>query len=139
MDLPQGVEPLDSEEILYRKIPVSMRWYDVAIAPPLSPQAFGPREDDETGLSLDRAKYRSLAECARGRPGKAYFVAVLRVRDLWARGINVVPAPLPENVGHCELPQITYQIRKSDDVQEKMKILAHELVLRVEGPFQTPP
>jgi len=128
-----GSETVDDSELLYRRIPESTGWYDPPVDPRPSPKAFNPREGD-TGLSLFRAKYKTLEEAAKGQPGKRYYVAVLRAGDLRANGIEVVQTP-PEDPGHCEIRNLTYANRKEDaSVEIKMR-LARELCLRVEGPF----
>ena len=38
--------------------------------------------NDVTGLSVSRAKYKSIQDAAKGLRGKAYYVAVLRAGDL---------------------------------------------------------
>jgi hypothetical protein len=90
---------------------------------------------DTTGISVDRAKYQSLEEAAKGHPGKTYFVALLRAGDLRKQGIQVVSRPEAQEPGHAELPGLNYENRKSDQVLVWKKLLAHELVIRVEGPF----
>lgn len=136
-----GSEPVDDDELLYRRIPESLGWYDRATGI-LSAEAFGPHKTrDATGLSLARAKYKSIEEAALGQPGKSYFVAVLRAGDLRQQGIEIVPRP---DVGagqwdpaHAELPDLNSEVRKADHTLEQQRILAEQLVLRVEGPFTT--
>ena len=133
-----AIEPIEDDELLYRRIPVSMGWYAVDR---LSPQAFGPRKDETTGISVFRAKYRSIREAAAGKSKKGYYVAVLRVGDLRQRGIEVVPRPeLPDGqyeLAHAELPDLNSATRTADATLERQRILAEELCLRVEGPFET--
>ena len=98
-----GIEPITDDELLYRRIPASMGWYSASAG--LSPQAFAPHAtNDITGLSVSRAKYKSIQAAAKGRPGKSYYVAILRAGDLRQRGIQVVPRPLPEDVGTQNSP-----------------------------------
>src|SRR5436309_2142592 len=135
MATPERGEPIDDQEILYRRIPAALNLYDPHSEPHLLPDAFRPNENDTTGLSVYRAKYRTLEEAARGREGKQYYVAVLRTGDLRAAGIEVVPRPLADDPGHAELPALTYAERKSDEVLEWKALLAWQLCLRVEGPI----
>ncbi len=130
-----GTEPISDEELLYRRIPASLNLYDSAAEPRLLPDAFRPHANDTTGLSVFRAKYKSAEEAGRGRPGKLYYVAVLRAGDLRARGIEVSPRPLENDPGHAEIPHLNYQDRKTDRVLEWKVALSQELCLRVEGPF----
>jgi len=137
MTISPGTEPIGDDELLYRRIPASLNLYDPTAAPHLLPDAFRPNANDTTGLSVYRAKYKSALEAARGRPGKVYYVAVLRAGDLRAREIEISPRPLEGDPGHAEKPGLTYQDRKTDRALEWKVLLSQELCLRVEGPFQT--
>jgi hypothetical protein len=133
---------VDDEEFVLRRIPRSTGWYDPA-ADIVDPRAFRPPERDTTGLSVSRAKsdahpdFRSAAEdAAAGGNASGYYVAVLRVGDLRAHGIDVVSKPeLPENPGHAEIPMLTYATRKSDEATDAISLMAGKLIIRVEGPF----
>ncbi len=137
-----GSEPVEDDELLYRRVPASMGWYDPATGV-LHSEAFGPHKTrDATGLSVTRAKYKSIEEAALGQPGKSYFVAVLRAGDLRQRGIDVLPRPIlssgHRDAAHAELPDLNSALRKADQTLERQRMLANELSLRVEGPFTTP-
>lgn len=138
------LDPIADDEVLYRRVSASAvpQQYDPATGS-LGDQAFAPHKImDVSGLSISRAKFKSLEEAALGRPGKSYFVAVLLAGDLRQRGIEVVPRPeLPDgqfDPAHAELPDLNAANRKEDITLERQRILAHELCLRVEGPFHTP-
>jgi hypothetical protein len=132
-----GTEPIADDELLYRRIPTSVPWYSASAG--LSSQAFAPHtKNDITGLSVSRAKYKSIQAAAKGRPGKSYYVAILRAGDLRQRGIQVVPHPLPEDPGHAELPDLNAGNRETDETLERERVLAQELCLQVEGPFGSP-
>jgi len=103
MGAADGTEPIDDEELLYRRIPKSQGWYDPALPCPVSPEAFGPQKHDEKGISVWRAKYRTLKEAAQGRPGKTYYVAVFRAGDLKEKGIEVTPTPHEGGPGHASI------------------------------------
>ncbi len=115
-----------------------MCWYqDGAV----DPQAFAPRPEDTTGLSVVRAKHKSLEAAAGGRPGKSYYVAVLKAGDLLGKDIRIVPRPdtaTGYDPSHAEIETITYDRRKDSTVIELLHQLAGELCDRVEGPFQSP-
>jgi len=136
-----GTEPIDDDELLYRRIPVSQGWYDPNVDPLPSPQAFRPRGDDVTGLSLCRGgPYNTIEQAGKGPSKKGYFVAVLNAEQLRKRGIGVVPRPSAVIPGHVEIPTLTASNRDTDEAMSIMVTLAHELCLRVEGPFlPTPP
>lgn len=127
-----GTEPVGREEFLYRRIPASTGWYSPS---GLSPRAFAPRPEDNTGLSLVRSKYVSLEEAALGSGKNGYYVAVLPVARLLDAGLNVVPRPLPDNPGHVELADLTYANRKSDASLALITALAQSLTTEVHGPF----
>ena len=131
-----GTEPVADDELLYRRIPVSQRWYDPAADPKPMLQAFRPRPDDVTGLSVVRGEFYSTPEEAAQGPSKSgYFVAVLRVGDLRAHGIEVVARPVEGILGHAEITNLTAANRDSDKAKGIMELLAERLCLRVEGPF----
>ena len=129
-----GTEPIADEEILYRRVPAG--WYSPAAG--LNAQAFAPHKtNDSTGLSVYRDKYKSIEEAAKGRPGKSYYVAVLRAGDLRKKGIQVLPRPQPGDPGHAELPDLNRGNRKTDETLQRQHILV-DLSLRVEGAFRHP-
>jgi hypothetical protein len=127
-------EPVTDDEELYRRVPASTGWY--APETGLKPEAFGPHKiRDVTGLSVSRAKYKTAEEAARtDRPGKSFYIAVLRAGDLRKQGIAVEPRPIPDDPGHAELPDLNSSNYKTAATLERQRILA-SLCLRVEGPF----
>lgn len=131
----EACEPITDDEELYRRIAVSQNYYDPSISEPPSPKAFRPRKPDETGLSIQRAKFASEEEICTNERGSRYYVAVLRAGDLRARGIEVVARPLPGNPGHAELPQLRYEDRRARESVERQVMLAHTLCLRIVGPY----
>lgn len=143
-DLPEP-EPVGDDELLYRKIPVSQKWYDPANSPFPSPEAFRPhRVHDVAGLSIDRAKseqhpeFKTVEEAGQGASPDGYYVAVLQAGALRREGIDVIPKPVEGNSGHAELPDLNAADRKSDQVEQWKRVLAQKLTLRVEGPFRPP-
>ena len=129
-----GTEPIDDDELLYRRVPLP--YFDESNDLKPTRLAFQPRRDDTTGLSVSRAKYKSIEQVAQNSRGKQYYVAVLRAGDLRAHGIVVEPRPKPpDDPGHVELPGLTYDHRRDDAVEEWKVLLAEKLCLRVEGPF----
>ncbi len=129
-----GTDPVADDELLYRRIPASTQWYELASGF-LKPESFAPHKTNESGLSVSRAKYVSIAEAARGRPGKSYYIAVLRAGDLRQAGIEVVPEPRPGDPGHAALPDLNSSNRKADETLQRQRLLTEQLCLRVEGPF----
>jgi hypothetical protein len=136
---PDDAEPIADEELLYRRLPVSMNWYDPASCPKLSPKGFRPRDDDDVGLSVVRGHpYNTPEEAAGGPSRKGYYLAVFRVIDLRENGIVVVPKPEPGIRGHAEITSINAANRDTEEGRKIIEALAHKLCLRVEGPFVKP-
>lgn len=133
---------VEDDEFIFRRIPIRPGWYDPASGV-LMRQAFNPRNDDTTGLSVTRAHSERhpdfltpAQDAALGTNTSGYYVAVLGVGDLRKAGIEVVASPdLPQNPGHAHLPQLTYDSRRSDESIDTMERLSTSLTLRVEGPF----
>ena len=134
------VEPIADDELLYRRVPASTGWFD-PVTRTLKPEAFGPHKtQDATGLSVTRDKFKSIREAAQGRPGKSYYVAVLRAGDLRQANIAIVPQPnTPDgcDVSHAELPELNSGNYKATQTLERQRLLAEQLCLRVEGPFES--
>jgi len=132
-------EEIGNDEIICRRVSANSGWYD-PVRGEVKPEAFKPRVGDE-GVSVDRLasdvhpNFRSTKESAAGQAGKEYYAVCLSVASLREHGIEVVSQPLGENPGHAEIVDLTYENRKSDSSLEIMTFLAHEAVLRVEGPF----
>lgn len=133
---------IGDDEFLYRKVPVSQGWYDPAQGE-LKPKALNPRPDDTEGISLDRAlspshpEFRSIEQAAKGQSSSGYYVAIFNVGDLRSHGFTVKADPLEDSPGHALLKNLTYENRKDPQSREKMAQLAHQLVIRVEGPFNS--
>jgi len=137
MSYGDGTERLDDDELIYRRVLVSHDLFNPETGE-LSPEAFRPLRHDETGISVDRAKYRTVREAAEGRNRKGYVVAVLRVGDIRRAGLDVVRRPMASNPGHAEIPALNYADRKTDEAEQWKVLLARKLTLRVEGPFMPP-
>ena len=128
-----GTEPIADDELLYRRIPESLNWYDPELNAPPSPHAFRPNsQHDLTGLSMWRAKYTTPEECARNDRSRRYYIAVLRTGDLRKHNIEVVARLSEDRPGHVELPSLRSDNRKqTEDIQLRLA----ELCLEVMGPF----
>jgi len=133
---------IDAEELLCRKVSVNSGWYNLE-GKKLSPDALRPRSDDTEGISLDRAnspshpEFRSMEQAAKGRSANGYYLAIFRVGDLRSQGFTVEADSLEGNPGHALLKDLTYGNCKEPQSREKMALLAHKLVIRVEGPFKS--
>ena len=135
MPLSDGSEDINDDEILFRRIPVSKGWYSESDNYVMS-EAFAPIKLDVTGLSLTRAKYISSEEVGKSGSSKlGYFVVQLRAGDLRRANIRIFPKPEPGNPGHCELPDLRFDIADTEAAEViKEKLSNH--CLKVEGPFK---
>jgi hypothetical protein len=123
-----GTEPIADDELVYRRIPVSQGWFDSSLDSKPHPNAFRPRADDMTGLSVLRAEPHNTPEqAARGPSKSGYYLAVLRVGDLRAAGLEIVPRPVTGISGHAEITNLTASNRDTDDALRCMEILAEKL------------
>lgn len=124
--MPSGDEPIDDGELLFRRIP-SVWFRDGKI----EPEAFLPRKNgDEDGISLSRGKYKSPEEAARPpviRPGKVYYLSQFKATELRKVGLEAVPMPLPNDIGHCVIPQMTSEKRRTDECREFARLLAVQI------------
>ena len=102
--MPDEGDQIDDDEFLHRRISVKSKWYDKLKSPKPVQEAFKPHPtDDPDGLSLSRAKssahptFLDAETCARGGPSPdGYYIALLRVADLRAYGMNIVTSLLLE-------------------------------------------
>lgn len=137
------VDPIADDELLYRRILAKdTNSFDPTRDTRPSAKAFHPNSRDVTGISLSRARSDTHPEfltaeqfAVRGRNPAGYYVAVLRAGDLRAAGIRLEGKPEPGDLGHIELPDITYDHRKDDQVKTWEETLANRLTIQVLGPF----
>ena len=134
MSFDPGTEPIADDEVLFRRIPVSKGWYSES---GLSPEAFEPRDDEATGISFSRGKYKSVQDAGQGKSKKGYYVAVIRAVDLRTNNIAIAPRPETDDPGHAELPGLTCDTRLTPEALNLKHLLA-TLPVKVEGPFVTP-
>lgn len=134
-----GEEPVADDEILFRRVSEASGWYDPTSDRPVAWLAFKPNENDVSGLSVWRAKYRSAAETATigAQPGRRYFVLALRAGELRRVGVSIVPSPGEGGVGHVSLSNLNaIQYRENKDAMRNLaERIACEIVDRVDGPF----
>lgn len=132
MPSPAEYEPIADDEMLYRRVPVSKDWID---SHGVRPDAFEPRSDDDTGLSVYRARFVKVADAARGLSKRGYYVLEMRAGDLRAAGIEVLPMPHDDLPGHAELPGLAFHDSESELSMEQRELLADRLVVAIHGPF----
>lgn len=132
-------EAIGEEEVLYRRVPLAnnpaLYTEETEV---LSPMTYHPhRHRDTAGISLNRAKYTTPEELAGRAAGKRYYIAALKAKDVFALGVTVVPVPLDGDPGHCEIPEMRADNRKSREVAELELALAG--LSKVFGPYGPPP
>jgi hypothetical protein len=132
MNSMSGWEPIEDDEILYRRILTD--WYDPTDAS-ISDNAFKPNKHDVDGISLCRAKLVRIEVAAQGRSSKGYYVGCLKASDLRENGIEIRPDPQENNKGHCLIPSMTYEKRRTDEAVQQAHLLARKLTREVKGPF----
>lgn len=132
MPLAEEFDPISDDEIVYRRVPVSQGWVSER---GVSMNAFKPRPDDATGISLYRARFVTLEQAARGLSKHGYYVLALRAGDLRAAGMEIVAKPQDDLPGHAEIPSLAYQQPESDLSVQQRRLLADQLVTAIHGPF----
>jgi hypothetical protein len=104
-------EPVDDGEFVFRRIHPD--FYDPSLPLPVQGRAFRPSHNDDTGLSVLRARFAQPKDClANADPAKVagYAVARLAVQDLRKLGLTVNPEPLPAGPpGHAVIPELSWQ------------------------------
>jgi hypothetical protein len=131
-----GSEPIDADELIYRRVMATSGYFDPHRKPSLSDKAFKPLRRDEDGISVTRAKYVDGPQAAAeaGYEGKDYYVIEMRAGDLQAIGLDILPNPLPGNPGHAVLPRLKIADEKSPaalDLMHKARLLE----FRHHGPY----
>jgi len=132
-----GSEPVKDDEVLYRRIPDSIEWYDPSVSPHPSSKAFRPKRHDPTGISLYRARHVCPERIGGRSSQKPYYVAVVRAGDLRAHGMCLLATPGDANgpPGHVEVTNLRYGNRREDRQEEWQALLADPLCREVLGPF----
>jgi len=131
-----GHEPVDPNEMVYRRVAVKTGYYKLGRLPPISQKAFNPIDgNDDDGISLFRAKYGGPEDVAAGgRAGTDYFVIEMRAGDLFGVGMILEADPRPGIPGHAQVPSVNCATRDSKEVQEIMDRARH-VAFQAHGPF----
>jgi hypothetical protein len=131
-----GTEPIDPDEIIYRRVPERSSIYKPNRTPALSQKAFSPRDSDVDGISVIRASYVGGAEeaAANGPDGMEFYVLAFRAGDLQASGMSIVPAPEVDCIGHALIPNVNAANRDLPQVQAIME-RARASTYLAHGPF----
>lgn len=128
-----GTEPVLDSEILYRRI--SCQYYNPENDTCPSPLSFRLIPEDITGLSVYRAKYKTMKQVAANPREKQYYVASFLAGKLRENEIDIVPRPLQDDPGHAEIPNLTYENRKTPKSREIQLSLAEKLWKSIDGPI----
>jgi len=139
MPAPDGREPIEDDEIVFRRVPNNIDWYNPESQRPVAWVTFRPNPKDTDGISVWRAKYKSPEEVAaiHARLGRQYWVLALKTSQLRNAGITIAPTPDLGGPGHASLTNM----RSSDYAQNRNTVkniaedITRNLVLYVEGPF----
>ena len=103
--------PIDPEEFLLRRIPITGGYFDPKKSPPVQPGAFRPNAGDTDGISIYRERLLSASELvARSkRPPGTTKVARLLAKDLLALGVTLEPKQEEDDLpGHVVIPEVNY-------------------------------
>lgn len=114
------VPPIDPDEFLLRRIPITGGYFDPKKSPPVQPGAFRPNSGDTDGISIYRERLISAFELVTKtkRPPGSTMVARFRASDLQAIGVALEPKQEQGDLpGHVVIPEVNhadYASRDSD-------------------------
>ncbi len=130
-----GTEPIDKDELVYRRILV--HHYDKT-HDHLSPQGFYPRSSETTGISLIRSNYldepRPETAAGLGQEGKSYWIIEMTAGSLESAGLSLKPEPSTGCLGHAVIPILNANCIR-EDATLVLTAIASELPRKVYGPF----
>jgi hypothetical protein len=114
--MPDGTEPIDPDERIYRRVVDKSNFYNATRDPPLSQKAFNPTKDDKDGISVTRASYVSGPEeaASRGFHGKRYYIIEMRAGDLQGEGLILKPDLTPVISGMPSFQRSTPQMPQAN-------------------------
>jgi hypothetical protein len=122
------MEEIADEEVILRHIPGGTLWQ--APGPRITSANFQLRVDrNETGISVTRFKYtapKQLLSSVGGSAEKGSRIASVRVADVRALGLLVVPKPLDDDPGHAEIQSGTSRL-EDHACRKKLALLFHFL------------
>lgn len=103
--------PVLPEEFILRRIPLV--FYNGLLVPPITTQAFRPRDDELDGLSFYRERFISAFELAQAMrvPGKCYVARLLASEFMkYPLTLKPDPQPHPAPKGHIIIPELAFPI-----------------------------
>lgn len=116
-----GVPPIASDELIYRRIASKQGWVDGAGK--VRQAAFLPTGGDRTGVSLSRAapgetpEQTAVRVAALGYQGTEYFVAAMRAATLFELQLPLIPDPKPDDTTHAKFDGWTTENRDAEAVR----------------------
>jgi hypothetical protein len=109
-------DPIANNEWLLRRIPTNAEYYRPDLPERLQRAAFAPNKQDTDGISFYRELFISRRHLAKHTGRKPpYVVCRIRARQV-PQGLTVIASPDPDLSqprGHCTIPQISYETRKT--------------------------
>ena len=142
MDTLDAGDRIADDEIVYRRVPALLAFYNPDSDRPVLWISFQPNRNDLSGISVWRAKSVQPDEAVQtARRGKSYYLIALKVSDLRRLGAEVVASPEEEGVGHATITSLSwnrYRGSQKKDVMELASRIAFEASGVVLGPFHVP-
>lgn len=140
-----GTEPVADDEVILRRIPPSK----LGIATTKEVSKGGHRatsatlstDQGEEGLSCSRLAITSPQQLLnqlsdQGKDLEGWTVCRMFVRDVRALGLDVVPRPVQNDLGHCEIVDADskpYPNSKKSKLAKKTRIMTDEEIIRLKG------
>lgn len=130
--------PLSDDEYVYRR--VLKEHVDERLPMPVTVAGFRPTKDDEQGISVYRAEFVTPEQVDQaGRRSGSYYIVKLRVGDIRARGMDVVPHTMKPLPGHALIPELRPGLSGADKRRYKelrlslTQLASHAFVLSPQG------
>ena len=102
----------------------TQRFYNASAPLPVLYEAFRPNRNDNTGLSVLRARFAQPEDCFTGVDPAVVagsFIARLAVRDLGRLGLTVQPDPISGGPpGHAVIPELSWDAYQADKKSRKL-------------------
>ena len=120
-------DPVSPNEYVLRRI--LSDYCDPLLREPIQSQGFRPTKNDTDGISVFRALFVTPDRVASsGKNPKGYYVTRLRVSDILALGLTVIPNPKNEQLsGHALIPELSIGAYTKD--KEVSKLLLYRLAI----------
>ncbi len=117
--------PIDPDETILRRIPVTPGYFDPEKAPPVQAGAFRPNKGDTDGISFYRERQLSAYElvAATNKAAGHFRVARMVARDLLAAGLALHPKQEEGDLpGHVIAPEINHASYNDPDMAKRQHV-----------------